>query len=126
MHVLTLQSRNSIFFRDDTRLQKLNVLFEIHTTLSPSLIMSATNCDLSDALAILILLYEKYYADARILVYHRDEPDQPFQRRPFSDGLPKIPLAFDGEFGVREVTDAEELFVRFEFDLQHEDIQIAK
>jgi len=87
--------------------------------------MSATNCPFNDALAILILLWEKYLADAYILVYYRQEAEQPIQRRPLTDGFPKLPLVFEVESGEQTIYNPDEIFYRFEFDLKREDIQIA-
>lgn len=108
------------YFHDKKRLDKLNSLVEIHTRLSPELLMQ-TGCSFQEAMQILFVLVHLYVANPYLLVYIIDDPEAPIEKRPLSMGLPTLPYIFpDGETVVE---DKEKLFFGFEFDLVSNNIE---
>lgn len=107
---------NNHYFKDSHNLERLNDIVALHTVLSLGLLMSYTSCSSTDALYILLLLFEKKLAKGYFLIYHSRNPDRVIQRREFMSGLPKIPFLYDDEGETIEINDAREVFYTFEFE----------
>lgn len=90
-----IQLRSLSFFREPSRIQKLNDLFEIQDTLMPHQVAVATGCSYDDAFTILLLLYHRYLAESYLLVYHNQHNNTPILALGISEGLPELPIQCD-------------------------------
>lgn len=116
MSLQKIKLTQSEHFKNRANIDKLNRLVEIHTTLSPTLLMDVTNCTFDDALYVLMVLYELYIVDGFILVYYMKDQGSAIQRRSFSSGFPQLPLRYAYEGRTIIIKRENLLFFKFEFD----------
>lgn len=93
MEVLSL-SRFRCFSNSSTLL-KLNSLAEIHDSLMPHQVASATGCELNDAMALLLFLSTISVVQAKSFVYHiadTSDPPVPIDVSDITKGPPKLPF----------------------------------
>ena len=109
------------YFTDPKRLDQLNELVALHSSLSPELLMVATGCTYHEGSRILFILFEAYLAEAFLLVYIIDDQEAPVEKRLLSLGLPNIPYIYSD--GDKTVFTKDDLFFGFEFDLVSQDIE---
>jgi hypothetical protein len=93
VEILSL-SRFHCFSKSSTLL-KLNSLAEIHDSLMPHQVASATGCELDDAMALLLFLSTISVVQAKLFVYHIFDTNDPPVSIYVSDiakGPPKLPI----------------------------------
>lgn len=109
------------FSRNSVQLRKLNDLILLHRTLSPGLITGATGCSRTDALSILVILWENFVADGVIYAHLKLPPHEVVAKRNFEEGPPKLPLIVEIDDDTEQsvtVNDIRDLFFRIEFNLR--------
>lgn len=116
-------SLSKLPYFDTPKVALLNRLVRVNKSLMPHTIAGATGCRISEAMALLLLLYAQYAVDGFILIYHKAHLEFYVEKRPIEEGLPPRDNYFCPI--CEETAKADDLFYSFEFDLV-KDVQFAK
>jgi hypothetical protein len=114
----TVSLDKTLFSEDAKALELLNDLAAVHTTFSPEQLMGYTECNLTDALYVLFLLYARGYADIIMNICSKKDPDFVVDRRNMDNGLPSLPYEYEGDDGFIVIDDLDDLFYTMDFDLK--------
>jgi len=104
-------------FKDKKKLEELNFLLEVQDDLSPGLITKAVGCTYTEALALLLTLYELYLAEGKLFVYDRDPPRELIETRPFSQGYPSFPITYSYSGQNKTIRSQDQVVYALEFRL---------
>lgn len=106
-------------FHNIERLQFLNHLVQINTTLSADFVAGYTNCHIDDAMYILFVLLNLNLAEGFTLIYDsKNDPHRLVDRRPFRQGLPRLPYKYSYMDRQHIIQSMRDLLVAFEFDIK--------
>lgn len=104
-------------FHEENKLEALNRLIRIQTTLSPGQISTSVSCSFQDALQLLLVLYAYDILSAYLVVYDHNHPEQSILRRPLNRGYPSIPFRYEVDDDERTITNFNDFLFTFEFEV---------
>jgi hypothetical protein len=104
------------YFHDPSKLKQLNDIIQLHSLITPNILIMATGCSFKQATQILLLLFELDIADCFVLIYLKDDPEVYIAKRSLFEGLPSFPYSYD--YNAKTVPNASDVIYGFEFKIK--------